>query len=207
MEIIKRGAEAIIYLATWKGRKVAIKKRIKKGYRIKELDEKTREQRTKREALLMMAARKAGVSIPIIYDLRLNEKEIVMQYIDGYRLKDIIDEKNEEWQKKICNQIGKNIANLHKNGIIHGDITTSNMIYKNGRIYFIDFGLGMKSEEIEDRGVDLHLLMEAFKAAHRNKNLFSWVIETYEENFEEAEEVIKKIDEIARRGRYMRRIS
>jgi len=76
----------------------------------------------------------------------------------------------------------------------------------NEKVYFIDFGLGIKSEEIEDRGVDLHLLMEAFKAAHRNKNLFKWVMEAYEENFEGGEEVRKKIEEIKRRGRYMRRV-
>lgn len=76
MEIIKRGAEAEIYLADWRGREVIVKRRIKKGYRIKELDERIREQRTKREALLMMTARKAGVSVPIIYDVRIKDKRI-----------------------------------------------------------------------------------------------------------------------------------
>ena len=138
MEIIKRGAEAEIYVTEWKGRKIVIKRRIKKGYRIKELDEKIREQRTKKEALLMMSARKAGVSVPIIYDLHINNKEIFMQYIDGQRIKDAIDEMDEKMQKKICGEIGKSIANLHKNGIIHGDITTSNMIWMNERLYFIE---------------------------------------------------------------------
>ncbi len=203
MEIIKRGAEAEIYVTEWKGRKIVIKRRIKKGYRIKELDEKIREQRTKKEALLMMSARKAGVSVPIIYDLHINNKEIFMQYIDGQRIKDAIDEMDEKMQKKICGEIGKSIANLHKNGIIHGDITTSNMIWMNERLYFIDFGLGMKSMENEDRGVDLHLLMEAFKAAHENEELFNWVFDAYEKNFEWADEVRKKVREIAERGRYM----
>lgn len=207
MEIIKRGAEAIIYLAKWRGRKVVIKRRIRKGYRIRELDEEIREQRTKREVILMNEARKAGVSVPIIYDIRIKRKEIVMQYLDGYRIKDIIDEKDEKWQKNICKKIGKSIALLHSNGIIHGDITTSNMIYMDGKLYFIDFGLGMKSKENEDRGVDLHLLMEAFKSAHKNENLFDWVFEEYEKNFNEADEVWKKINDIIRRGRYMRRVS
>lgn len=207
MEMIKKGAEAEIYITEWKGRKIVIKRRIKKGYRIKELDEKIREQRTKKEALLMMSARKAGMSVPIIYDLHINNKEIFMQYIDGERIKDVIDGMEEEMQRKICEEIGKSIASLHKNGIIHGDITTSNMIWMNDRLYFIDFGLGMKSRENEDRGVDLHLLMEAFKAAHKNKNLFKWVFEAYKKNFEESKEVIKKVDEIARRGRYMRGVA
>lgn len=207
MEMIKRGAEAEIYISEWRGRKIVIKRRIKKGYRIKEIDEKIREQRTKKEAFLMMSARKAGVSVPIIYDLRINDKEIFMQYIEGERLKDVIDEMDEKIQRKICGEIGISIANLHKNGIIHGDITTSNMIWMKNKLYLIDFGLGMKSREIEDRGVDLHLLMEAFKAAHKNKKLFEWVVETYKKNFEEGEEVMKKVHEIARRGRYMRRIT
>ncbi len=207
MEIMRRGAEAIIYLDEWRGRKVVVKRRVRKRYRIKEIDDAIREQRTKREAMLMMAARAAGVGVPIIYDLRIKEKEIVMQYLDGERIKDVIDGKGETWKRKVCREIGKAIAKLHSNSIIHGDITTSNMIWMNNKLYFIDFGLGAKSREDEDRGVDLHLLMEAFKAAHRDERLFGWVIEAYEENFDEAANVIKKVEDIARRGRYMRRVS
>ena len=207
MALIKRGAEAEIYLERWHGRKVVIKRRIRKGYRIKELDEEIRATRTKREALLMAAARQAGVAVPIIYDIDVDKKEIIMQYIEGERIKDVIDFKEEGWQRKICREIGRSVAKLHGNGLVHGDLTTSNMIYMKGKLYFIDFGLGMKSKENEARGVDLHLLMEAFKAAHRNKNLFQWVFEEYEKNFDEAEEIRKKIDDIIRRGRYMRRVS
>ena len=207
MEIIRRGAEAIIYRGEWRGREVVIKKRVSKKYRIKEIDEIIREQRTKREAMLMMAARVAGVGVPIIYDLRIKEKEIVMQYLDGERIKDVIDKRGDDWKKRVCREIGKAIANMHNNNIIHGDITTSNMIWMNNKLYFIDFGLGMKSGEDEDRGVDLHLLMEAFKAAHEDGRLFKWVIESYKENFDGATNVIKKVEEIAKRGRYMRRVS
>jgi len=206
MEIIRRGAEAVIYLAEWRGRKAVIKRRVKKRYRIEEIDERIREGRTRREAMLMVSARKAGVSVPIIYDLRMGEKEIVMQYLDGERIKDVIDEKDEEWQRMICREIGKSIAKLHENRLIHGDLTTSNMIWMRGKLYFIDFGLGTKSEEAEDRGVDLHLLMESFQAAHRNKNLFRWVMEEYMENFEDGEKVKKKVEEIRRRGRYMKKV-
>ena len=206
MDLIKKGAEAEIYLSKWLGKRVIIKRRIRKKYRIKELDEEIRIQRTKREAILMSEARKAGISVPIIYDIDLEKKEIVMQYIEGKMIKDVIDEIDEEEQKRICRAIGKNIANMHKNGIIHGDLTTSNMILSN-KLYFIDFGLGMKSNENEDRGVDLHLLMEAFNATHENKKLFQWVFESYKKNFDEADKVRKKIEEIIKRGRYMKRVS
>ena len=206
MELIKRGAEAEIYKARWMGKDVIIKRRIRKKYRIAALDNEIRKRRTKEEAILMVDARKSGVSVPIIYDIDTKKTEIVMEYLKGRRIKDIIDSMDEEKQKKICHQIGKNIARLHSNGIIHGDLTTSNMIL-DGKLYFIDFGLGMKSFEVEDMGVDMHLLMEAFNAAHLNSNLFKWVFEEYEKNFDMAMEVRKKIDEIIKRGRYMRRIS
>lgn len=201
---MKRGAEAEIYRAEWHGRPVVIKRRVRKGYRIRELDEEIRKQRTKKEALLMMAARQAGVHVPIIYDVNLGACEIVMQFVAGERVKDVMDERSEEWQKGVCREIGRGIALLHESGIVHGDITTSNMIVWHKHVHFIDFGLGTKGGDNEDMGVDLHLLMEAFKAAHRNPHLFTWVMEAYETHFEGAKEVREKVDEIARRGRYMK---
>ncbi|MEA2055136.1 MAG: KEOPS complex kinase/ATPase Bud32 [Candidatus Thermoplasmatota archaeon] len=202
-KLIGRGAEAEIYLSEWMGRDVVTKKRIKKKYRIKEIDEEMRRQRTKKEALLMEEARKSGTSVPIIYDVDLNEMKITMQYVNGDRIKDCIDGLDKERQKAICKKIGESIASLHKNGIIHGDITTSNLILANGNIYFIDFGLGEISNEAEKQGVDLHLLMGAFKAAHRNTELFQWVFEAYEKKFDMAGEIRKKMKEIAERGRYV----
>ena len=201
--IIKRGAEAEIILSEWMGRKVIIKRRVKKGYRIEEIDKELRMQRTKKEALLMAEARKAGASVPIIYDINLSDMTITMQYLEGRRVKDCIDEMEGREQRGICEKIGEGIASIHRNGIVHGDITTSNIIIHMGKTYFIDFGLGEKSSEREKQGVDLHLLMEAFKAAHENEELFNWVFDSYEKNFEGASEVIKKVEEIAERGRYV----
>jgi len=206
MELIKRGAEAEIYKARWMGREVIIKRRVRKGYRIKELDEEIRKRRTKEEAILMVDARKAGVSVPIIYDVDTVEMEIIMEYIDGKRIKDIIDNESPSRQREICEMIGESVAKMHSNGIIHGDLTTSNMILAD-KLYFIDFGLGMKSFEMEAMGVDMHLLMEAFNAAHVNKRFFEWVFTAYEDNFDRAKEVKKKIEEIIKRGRYTRRVS
>ncbi len=201
--MIKRGAEAEIYLSEWMGRKVIVKKRVRKNYRIKEIDDELRRQRTKKEAALVAEARKAGTAVPIIYDVDLADMKITMQYVDGNRLKDCLDEMDEKEQREVCGKIGESIAFLHKNGIVHGDITTSNMILYMGRVYFIDFGLGEKNSESEKQGVDLHLLMGAFKAAHKNKRLFDWVFESYEKNFDRADEIRKKLDDISRRGRYV----
>jgi len=201
--LIKRGAEAEIFLSEWMGRKAIIKRRVRKNYRIREIDEELRRQRTKKEALLMAEVRKAGASVPIIYDVDLLDMKITMQYLDGKRIKDCIDDMDSREQRKTCRKIGEGIARIHKSGIVHGDITTSNLILWRDKIYFIDFGLGEKSNEREKQGVDLHLLMEAFKAAHENQELFNWVFDAYEKNFEWAGEVRKKVEEIAGRGRYM----
>ncbi len=200
--LITRGAEAEIYLSEWMNRKVIIKRRVRKRYRIKEIDEELRKPRTKKEATLIIEARRAGISVPIIYDVDLTEMKITMQYVDGEKLKDCLDGMDEKKQKDICKKIGKSIALLHKNGIAHGDITTSNLIVDGNKIYFIDFGLGEKSSEVEKQGVDLHLLRGAFKAAHKNEKLFQWVFDGYKKNFEGADEIRRKVDEISGRGRY-----
>jgi Kae1-associated kinase Bud32 len=203
--LIKRGAEAEIYLGKYMGRNVVRKKRVRKKYRIKEIDEELRSYRTKKESLLITKSREAGIAVPLIYDVDVKKMEITMEYIEGIRIKDCIDKIDKNRQKKVCKRIGESIALLHEHGIIHGDITTSNLILAHEKIYFIDFGLGENSRDIEKRGVDMHLLMEAFKAAHINKDLFMWVSEEYE-HCSEGSDVLKKVKEIEKRGRYMVRV-
>lgn len=204
--LIYRGAEAEIIMDTYLGRKVIKKRRIPKGYRIPELDKRLRLQRTKEEAKLMVEARREGVPVPIIYDVNLKEFTIVMEYVDGERVKELIPKLTERGRKEICTMIGKSIARLHNANIVHGDLTTSNMIFKDEKVYFIDFGLGEFSFEIERRGVDLHLLMEAFSSAHPEyPDLFNHVMEGYRSTYKgNAREIEKKIEEIIKRGRYMK---
>ena len=127
-----------------------------------------------------------------------------MEYLKGKRIKDILNELTEKERARICRMIGENIAIFHNNDIIHGDITTSNMIYQDDRIHFFDFGLGEKNSEIEAKGVDLHVLMEAIESTHsRYSNCFDYVLEGYKSKLkDDANLVIKKIAEIVKRGRY-----
>ena len=141
-KIIYKGAEAEICLSEYFEFKVVKKKRIKKSYRIKEIDNRLISFRTKEEAKLMIEARACGVSVPIIYDVDLKNGIITMEYVEGKRIKDILNVLTEKERKMICNKIGVSIAKLHNNDIIHGDLTTSNLIFFDNRIYFIDFGLG-----------------------------------------------------------------
>ena len=204
--VIYRGAEAEIILSEYLGREVVKKRRIPKGYRLKELDFKLRSSRTKEEAKLIVESRKAGVSVPIVYDVDVVNCTITMEFINGERVKELLSKLPKCERKEVCREIGRNVARLHNRGIIHGDLTTSNMIFYRRKIYFIDFGLGSFSKEVEDRGVDLHLLLEAFKSAHsEHEDMFSYVLEGYSENYNgNFREVENKLEEISKRGRYVR---
>jgi len=186
------------------GFKVVQKKRVQKAYRIKDIDDRLISFRTKEEVKLITGARLQGVSVPIIYDVDLEDGIITMEYIEGKRVKDILNELREGERARICKKIGVNIAKLHNNDIIHGDLTTSNMILFDDRIFFIDFGLGEKNDEMESKGVDLHVLMEAIESTHsRHADCFDYVLDGYKKELkEDADLVVKKIEEIVKRGRY-----
>lgn len=202
--LYKKGAEAYLYLEEWYGKKVIIKRRVSKSYRVPELDEKLRKDRTIREARLLSDARKAGVPTPIIYSIDLAENTIIMDFIQGSPIKTIIQNMSEQEKKNIFTHIGILIGRLHNAGIIHGDLTTSNMILNDSKIYFIDFGLGDYSTEIEDKGVDLHLMNRALQSTHYAfaESGFKAVLEGYKKTMDESEYVIERMNEIQKRGRY-----
>jgi len=203
-KIIYQGAEAKICISKYMNFDVIKKRRIKKGYRIKQIDNNLISTRTKEEAKLMIEARAAGVSIPIIYDVDLINGVITMEYLKGKRIKDILNSLDEKERARICKKIGESIARFHNNNIIHGDITTSNMIFLDDKIHFFDFGLGEINSELEAKGVDLHVLMEAIESTHsKYSNCFNYVLEGYKKELkQDANQVIKKIQDIVKRGRY-----
>jgi Kae1-associated kinase Bud32 len=206
-EIIKRGAEAVLYIDFWDGQRSLVKERIKKGYRIPQIDEKLRKERTAKEVKLLRDARAAGVPTPQVLDVDYNEYKIIMEFIDGERVKEFLGHADNAEIGAVCEQIGQSVGKLHSADIIHGDLTTSNMILKDGKVYFIDFGLGRHSKRIEDKGVDLRLLGDAIKAAHYKTMDICWsnIIRGYKKEYKNADIVIKKIEEISRRMRYAKR--
>jgi len=207
--IIQRGAEAILWLSVLDGQQVLVKERVSKGYRVPELDKVIRKQRTKTESRLIERARRAGVHVPKILDIQ--EFKIVMEYVKGERVKDILNTSPKTKRLSIYKLIGESIAALHSSSIIHGDLTTSNMILKEQDksgfyiLYFIDFGLGKFSQKIEDQAVDLHLLYEALKAAHFKHLGEAWniVLNVYKDKYTKSKEVINKIEKIKKRRRYL----
>jgi len=206
--LIKKGAEARLYLAEWHGRKVIVKMRFPKKYRPSELDEQIRVYRTTHESQLMHEAKLAGVPTPTIFLVDISKAAITMEFIEGNQVKQLLDKISTEERKKLCIKLGELIGKLHGQGVIHGDLTTSNMILNaDDKVFLVDFGLGEKSIELEAKGVDLHLMKRALQSTHYKfaEECFQNVIDGYSKvrGAEETTKVLEKIKQIERRGRYV----
>jgi len=206
--LIKKGAEARLYLAEWRGRKVIVKMRFPKKYRPLELDEQIRVYRTAHESQLMHEAKLAGVPTPKIFLVDISNAAITMEFIEGNQVKQLLDKISTEERKELCIKLGELIGKLHGQGVIHGDLTTSNMILNaDDKVFLVDFGLGEKSIELEAKGVDLHLMKRALQSTHYQfaEECFQNVIDGYSKvrGAEETTKVLEKIKQIERRGRYV----
>ncbi|MCL2032451.1 MAG: Kae1-associated serine/threonine protein kinase [Methanomassiliicoccaceae archaeon] len=198
-----KGAEADIFASRFLGRDALIKIRSPKRYRAAELDNELRSSRTRNEARLMKEARKAGVRTPVVYDIDLKEFSITMELVKGVNVKEKLDG-DPGSAPEICRMIGAAVAGLHNAGICHGDLTTSNMIITDdGKMCLIDFSMGRTKAELEDMGVDVHLLERAFTSAHPGlAGAFSELMAAYLSIKEKPKALLRKIEEIKNRGRY-----
>jgi TP53 regulating kinase-like protein len=206
MTLIKKGAEAELYRGKWQGFDVVFKRRIKKPYRNLELDSYIRTGRTSLEAKLLSESKRFRVPTPMVYFVDLQNTEIIMSYIPGIPLKKMIPGMDENSIKRFFSKIGDRVGRLHKGGIVHGDLTTSNMIIKDGNIFFIDFGLGEYTLDLEARGVDIHLMRRTLESSHHevSKIAYNSFISGYSQVMGgETEEVLRRVTEIRRRGRYV----
>jgi TP53 regulating kinase-like protein len=206
--LIKKGAEASLYLEDWHGRKVVLKKRVSKKYRVPELDVEIQTKRTRHEPQIMHKAKEAGVPAPIVFLVDLEEATIVMEFVEGKQVKHVLNGLPQDERRRLCQQIGELVGKLHSHGIVHGDLTTSNMILTpTGKVVFIDFGLSDQTWELEAKGVDLHLMKRAIASTHfmHAEECFEAVIDGYEKTMGKnaTNEVLEKIAEIERRGRYI----
>ncbi|MEM4246213.1 MAG: KEOPS complex kinase/ATPase Bud32 [Candidatus Bathyarchaeia archaeon] len=208
--LLRKGAEADIYLRSWHGHKIIVKERVRKSYRLDEIDTALRSSRTVHEAQLIHEAKRSGVPTPTIYQVDKEGAVIAMEYVEGRRLKELLAESAPRERVEACRKIGEMIARLHKRNIIHGDLTTSNMIaVEEGKVFLIDFGLGFFSDKLEDRGVDLHLIKRALNSTHHRffNSCYRAVREGYARvaGEERADAVFKKVNEVEKRGRYSER--
>jgi Kae1-associated kinase Bud32 len=195
--IIAQGAEAVLI----RQGKFLEKKRIKKGYRHNELDIFLRTSRTRHESKILEKAKNL-INVPEVQ--KTTDFSVNMDFVPGKKLSTYLDTFPEKVAFKICRQIGQQAAILHKSNIIHGDLTTSNMILNKGKVYFIDFGLSFHSTRAEDKAVDMHLIKEAIKSKHfkRAQGYFKNIINGYKLNNPEANVVLKQLEKVEARGRY-----
>ena len=186
---IARGAEAVIY----KIDDLIIKRRVKKNYRISEIDESLTKFRTRREAKII---KKIPVPAPKLISVDETTNEIHMSYVPGVKFRDCFD-------VHYCERIGEHLALMHNNNIIHGDLTTSNMILNDGEIFFIDFGLSIISQKIEDKSVDIHLLKQAIESKHHldYENAIKSFLIGYKKVSVNFDEILIRLKEVESRGR------
>jgi len=184
--IMWRGAEARVEKAKFLGKSVVVKDRFARDYRIKEIDEKVRFERTKMEAKLLHKAKLAGVDAPVVFSV--SENAIIESFIEGERPRRITP--------KLAEEFGRILAKLHANDIIHGDFTPANIIRKGKTLYVIDFGLGFISKRIEDKADDVFAMLRAIKGFEKD------FAKGYTE-YEKSKLVLKRVEEIRKRARYV----
>lgn len=207
--LIKIGAEAALFRFGWNGFSIVAKKRIAKTYRHPALDLKIRSARTTHEAKLMHTAKTLGVPCPTILLVDRSENTLYMEHIRGRQLKTIIPEASTSVLRKLSKTVGKYVGLMHGGGIVHGDLTTSNIIVnEKGQTFFVDFGLGDFSTEVEERAIDIHLMRRALESSHykASKRFLGVFEQSYEEvvGREISSEVFQRMEEILGRGRYVK---
>lgn len=212
-EMIKQGAEARVYRGNFLGRTAIVKERFAKSYRVPALDRKLTHRRMSQEVRSIARARRHGVRAPAVYHLDYAKRLIYMEYIqDGTLVKDHIrklessenETERDESLRDVMALIGKTVSTMHNADIVHGDLTTSNMIYDptTRALTMIDFGLSCVSSLAEDKGVDLHVLEKALLSTHPDiEPLFQSLLDSYVASSSNAAAVSAKLDEVRLRGR------
>jgi len=202
MKLRKKGAEADIYQSKWQNSKAILKIRKIKNYRNTSLDLKIRKQRTIKESQILSQVKSFGIPAPLVYFVNLEKALIIMQEIPGKPIHDLPELKIVELSK----EIGKLVGMLHKNGVMHGDLTTSNFILFKNTVFVIDFGLSQNTIKPEDHAVDLRLIKEILNSAHAKIMDVSWknFLSGYKSVVGNANyvRITKLVSEIESRGRY-----
>jgi TP53 regulating kinase-like protein len=194
-EILDAGAEAVIY---YEEDGIA-KERIPKSYRHPSIDKSLRKSRTRREAKILSTLKKINFPSPLLHAVDEKKMKVNMEFIEGDKLRDVFDNA----PLKLSREIGENIGILHNNEIIHHDLTTSNMILKDKKVHFIDFGLSFFSKRIEDMAVDMHLLDRAMESRHHQHypKCFKEAVKGYLKTAKKGKEVMDRFNKVSLRGR------
>lgn len=202
MNLVKKGAEADIYVTTWSGHDSILKIRKKKDYRVQSLDTRIRTLRTIREAKMISEIKSFGIMTPLVYFVDEKKCEIYLQLTKGKLVRDLPLKKII----KTCKEIGRIVGTLHKNGIMHGDLTTSNFILSRQGLVILDFGLSQKTDKIDDYAIDLRLFKEVLNSAHAQIVEDAWIsfVQGYRKILGSilTEKILSQVSVIEKRGRY-----
>ena len=210
--LLSQGAEGRVFGIKFCGRDTVVKQRFKKTYRHPTLDTKLTKSRLGMEARSMMRARKLGVVTPTLYYVDQQQSAIYMEKVPGKSLKELIrdDSMSEADMENIGAQVGRAVAKMHDGGLIHGDLTTGNILVRdaNGQggggertVVIIDFGLASNSIIAEDKGVDLYVLERAITVTHSSQALFEHVMTAYRRASSQWSSSFNKFAEVRTRGR------
>ncbi|XP_021719558.1 TP53-regulating kinase-like [Chenopodium quinoa] len=207
--LLKQGAEARVFESTFVGRRSIVKERFSKKYRHPTLDSKLTLKRLNAEARCMTKARKLGVATPVLFAVDPVLHTLTFEYVDGPMVKELFLEFGangivEERLQDIATQIGNSIAKLHDGGLIHGDLTTSNMLIRKdtNQLVLIDFGLSFTSTLPEDKAVDLYVLERALISMHSScGNVMEKVLAAYRKSSKQWCSTTNKLAQVRQRGR------
>lgn len=212
--LLKQGAEAKLYISEFNSQKCLVKERFKKTYRLPEIDKQRTHESMKAESKSISRCQAAGILVPKIYHMNLNDRKIYMEYFDraitAKKYINDLDADSAGHLKDLGEAIGRIVGEMHGNNIIHGDLTTSNILlnpkgedFHDYDMIFIDFGLSHYGHSTEDKGVDLYVLERALLSTHSSvPELFEIILGSYKlHNPKGAADVVLKFEDVRARGR------
>ncbi|QSZ33253.1 hypothetical protein DSL72_002841 [Monilinia vaccinii-corymbosi] len=236
--LITQGAEALLYKSTYllPSLPCALKWRPSKPYRHPILDQRLTKARILAEARVLAKCRREGIVVPAVYAVDEGRGCLMVEWVEGevvrIRLNEWLGRRKEregntevtgaeegsEGAVALMRRIGRAVGRMHGVGVVHGDLTTSNLMLRprklegeegiehgrelEGEIVIIDFGLASQSTADEDRAVDLYVLERAFGSTHpRAEGLFKEVLNAYGTSYKGAQVVLKKLEDVRMRGR------
>ncbi|KAM3663834.1 EKC/KEOPS complex subunit TP53RK [Ammospiza maritima maritima] len=212
LRLVQQGAEAHVYRGLFLGRAAVAKLRVPKRYRHPALEERLSRRRMAQEARSLLRCRRAGIPAPAVYFVDYVTNSIYLEdIVDSITVQDHIYSVQKSGSDasglhKLAEKMGELLARMHDEDIIHGDLTTANLLLRppteNLDLVLIDFGLSFISGLPEDKGVDLYVLEKAFISTHPDTEaMFQALLKTYAATSKKSGPVIKKLDEVRLRGR------
>jgi len=202
--LLSWGAESNLYLSTYLGRRVIVKHRFRKPYMSEELARRLVRERTAAEARILYASNEAGVKAPLPVYVDVESGVLAMEYIEGELLRDAMPRLSEDTLRELARRLGSYVARLHDAGIIHGDLTTSNIMLKGGEVFLLDFGLSYFSSRPNDRASDIRVLERAVASTHPGafQSFFEEFLEAYMREAKLAEKTYAEFLKLSTMGRY-----